>query len=255
MLSSDLEDISLHINNKISTIKTTLHLRSIGKDPALETVLKKIGKDMFALNDLINAFEVEVEHQASQLNSLKELEKSFEENLKEAKHLKENIPSHLPKKAALQKWIKSAKKNPPLPLPVQEKDNITYTYREMTSIVWTPFVLCTYANNIQWYMRGRLTYDQINRVIQEINKAVVKKYKILQQPKGALNNSTRKLLYRFEEEETKDTKGQYFFVDDDIKEFTNMKLDKKFQGMLNILRHCQRLREVRGKGLVRYLLL
>nr|XP_006007904.1 PREDICTED: spindle and kinetochore-associated protein 1-like [Latimeria chalumnae] len=104
-------------------------------------------------------------------------------------------------------------------------------------------------------MRGRLTYDQINRVIQEINKAVVKKYKILQQPKGALNNSTRKLLYRFEEEETKDTKGQYFFVDDDIKEFTNMKLDKKFQGMLNILRHCQRLREVRGKGLVRYLLL
>nr|XP_014351193.1 PREDICTED: spindle and kinetochore-associated protein 1-like [Latimeria chalumnae] len=110
MLSSDLEDISLHINNKISTIKTTLHLRSIGKDPALETVLKKIGKDMFALNDLINAFEVEVEHQASQLNSLKELEKSFEENLKEAKHLKENIPSHLPKKAALQKCKNKALK-------------------------------------------------------------------------------------------------------------------------------------------------
>ncbi|CDQ59165.1 unnamed protein product [Oncorhynchus mykiss] len=37
-------------------------------------------------------------------------------------------------------------------------------------------------------------------------------------------------------------------------EFTWMKVDKRFQGILNILRHGQRLREQRG-GVTRYVLL
>lgn len=49
--------------------------------------------------------------------------------------------------------------------------------------------------------------------------------------------------------------GQYFVVEDDIREFTQMKVDKRFQGILNMLRHCQRLRELRGGGLTRYMLL
>lgn len=48
--------------------------------------------------------------------------------------------------------------------------------------------------------------------------------------------------------------GWYFIVEDDIREFTQMKVDKRFQGILNMLRHCQRLRELRGGGLVRYAL-
>lgn len=49
--------------------------------------------------------------------------------------------------------------------------------------------------------------------------------------------------------------GQYFVVEEDIREFTQMKVDKRFQGILNMLRHCQRLRELRGGGLTRYMLL
>lgn len=49
--------------------------------------------------------------------------------------------------------------------------------------------------------------------------------------------------------------GQYFVVEEDIREFTQMKVDKRFQGILNMLRHCQRLRELRGGGFIRYMLL
>lgn len=49
--------------------------------------------------------------------------------------------------------------------------------------------------------------------------------------------------------------GQYFVVEDDIREFTQLKVDKRFQGILNMLRHCQRLRELRGGGITRYMLL
>lgn len=49
--------------------------------------------------------------------------------------------------------------------------------------------------------------------------------------------------------------GQHFVVEDDIRELVQMKVDKRFQGMLNMLRHCQRLRELRGGGVTRYVLL
>ncbi|PNI70063.1 SKA1 isoform 2 [Pan troglodytes] len=105
-----------------------------------------------------------------------------------------------------------------------------------------------------WYMKSRLTYDQINDVIKEINKAVISKYKILHQPKKSMNSVTRNLYHRFIDEETKDTKGRYFIVEADIKEFTTLKADKKFHVLLNILRHCRRLSEVRGGGLTRYVI-
>ncbi len=47
----------------------------------------------------------------------------------------------------------------------------------------------------------------------------------------------------------------FFIVEQDIREFTQLKVDKRFVGMLNMLRHCQRLKEVRGGGLTRFILL
>uniref|UniRef100_A0A2K5PDR6 SKA complex subunit 1 n=1 Tax=Cebus imitator TaxID=2715852 RepID=A0A2K5PDR6_CEBIM len=105
-----------------------------------------------------------------------------------------------------------------------------------------------------WYMKSRLTYGQINDVIKEINKAVISKYKILYQPKKSMNSVARNLYHRFINEETKDTKGRYFIVEADIKEFTTLKVDKKFHVILSILRHCRRLSEVRGGGLTRYVI-
>nr|KAF6472464.1 spindle and kinetochore associated complex subunit 1 [Molossus molossus] len=105
------------------------------------------------------------------------------------------------------------------------------------------------------YMKSRLTYCQINDVIKEINKAVVSKYKILHQPKkSTMSTAVRNLYHRFTDEETKDTKGHYFIVEADIKEFTALKVDKRFHVILNILRHCRRLSEVRGGGLTRYVI-
>uniref|UniRef100_A0ACB8EQA9 Spindle and kinetochore-associated protein 1 n=1 Tax=Sphaerodactylus townsendi TaxID=933632 RepID=A0ACB8EQA9_9SAUR len=102
------------------------------------------------------------------------------------------------------------------------------------------------------YMRGRLTYSQVNAVIQEINKAVASKYKIVRQSTKSMSSVVRNLYIRFQEQETKDTKGEFFIVEADIEEFTQLKADKRFHSILTILRHCQRVREIRGSRLVRY---
>lgn len=60
------------------------------------------------------------------------------------------------------------------------------------------------------YLKGRITYDQINAVVHQMNKAVVDKYKILYQPLKSMSAPVRNLYHRFMEEETKDTKGNFF---------------------------------------------
>ncbi|KAM9225191.1 SKA complex subunit 1 isoform 3-T4 [Dugong dugon] len=208
MASSDLEQLCSHINEKIGNIKNTMSLRNCGQEPALKTMLNKIGDEIIVVNELLNKLELEIEYQEQTSNSLKELCESLEEDFKDMQHLKENIPPHLPQ--------------------------VTVTK--------------------SLYMKSRLTYCQINDIIKEINKAVASKYKILHQPKKPMSSVARNLYHRFIEEETKDTKGHFFIVEADIKEFTALKVDKRFHVILNILRHCKRLSEVRGGGLTRYVI-
>ncbi|XP_006837555.1 PREDICTED: spindle and kinetochore-associated protein 1 isoform X2 [Chrysochloris asiatica] len=208
MASSDLEQLCTYINEKIGNIKNTLSIRNGGQEPALKTILNKIGNEIIVVNELLNKLELEIEYHEQTSNSLKELCESLEEDYKDVQHLKENIPPHLPQIAVTKSL----------------------------------------------YMKSRLTYCQINDVIKEINKAVASKYKIVHQPKKSMSSVVRNLYHRFIEEETKDTKGHYFVVEADIKEFTALKIDKRFHVILNILRHCKRLSEVRGGRLTRYVI-
>ncbi|XP_068169478.1 spindle and kinetochore-associated protein 1 isoform X2 [Antennarius striatus] len=248
----ELETITNHIHDRISSMQRTLDL-SVAELP--QDKIKKLGHELSDLERLVGAFEDCVEQQKEQLRHLKELEKTFQKNLEDVQHLKNNIPAHMPRTTG-----------PPIgcvPAVVTQKDaaglqtvqveNISKSkknfVREMEFITMPEF------ESIPQYMRGRVSYDQLNATVQGINVAVKAKYKILHQSVKTLSNHSRKLHQRFKEQETKDTKGQFFVVEDDIREFTQVKLDKRFQGMLHMLRHCQRLRELRGGKITRYVLL
>ncbi|NXI92462.1 SKA1 protein, partial [Psophia crepitans] len=137
---------------------------------------------------------------------------------------------------------------------VVEPERAKKPTEESRPIKEAPLITAEEFESVPAYMKGRLTYHQINAVIEGVNKAVVSKYKILHQPLKSMNAAVRKLYHRFLGEETKDTTGEFFIVEADIKEFTQLKVDKRFHTILNILRHCQRMREVRGSGLVRYVI-
>ncbi|XP_073440881.1 SKA complex subunit 1 isoform X1 [Dendrobates tinctorius] len=251
METPDMDGLCFHINSKISIIKKTLQLRHIGQDPSLGNVLRKVGYELHLLCELLNKVETEVQRQETIAKSLKELQVTLESDAKEAAHLSDNIPPHLPRKCPKSHSVPG--EEPPAEVkvlapepakkPVKEKP-----IKEMELITVQDFA------NVPAYMKNRLTYEQVNHFIEEVNMAVVGKYKIVHQPFKTLNNVARKQLGRFKEEETPDTKGQFFIVDTDIKEFTQLKVDKRFHSMLSILRHCHRIRELRGKGIVRYVI-
>lgn len=248
---SELEDISHHIHDRISSIQRMLDL-SVAEVP--HNNIKKLGQELFALERLVGEFENCIGQHKDQLKHLKELEELFQKDVEDVQHLKDNIPAHMPRKKctangkeAVMKQSEAADVQHPQPEHVK-KTNKSYV-REMEFITMPEF------ESIPQYMKGRVSYDQLNAAVKSINTAVAAKYKILHQSAKTLNNHSRKLYQRFKDQETKDTKGQYFVVEDDFREFTQMKVDKRLQGILNMLRHCQRLRELRGGGLTRYMLL
>ncbi|AWP07990.1 putative spindle and kinetochore-associated protein 1 isoform 2 [Scophthalmus maximus] len=248
---SELENISHHIGDRISTLRRMLDL-SVVELP--QNMKRKLGQECFALERLLEEFEKCVGQQKEQLRSLKELEELFKKDVEDVHHMKDNIPAHMPMKKGPANGNehvmtkKEAAEVQPAQTDDVKKTNKSYA-REMEFITMPEF------EKIPQYMKGRVSYDQLNAAVQSINTAVTAKYKIFHQSVRSLNNHSRKLYQRFKDQEMKDTKGQYFVVEDDIREFTQVRVDKRFQGILNMLRHCQRLRELRGGGLTRFLLL
>ncbi|XP_061533289.1 spindle and kinetochore-associated protein 1 isoform X1 [Phycodurus eques] len=187
--------------------------------------------------------------QAGHLN--KAVEELFQNNRESLQHLKDNVPAHMPN-------LCPNKENEPITHKSQVPDvesTQQQTVKIKSHVRQIEFITLTEFECIPRYMKGRLSYDQLNKAVENINTAVVAKYKIFHQPLKTLNNHARKLYQRFKDQETKDTKGEYFVVEDDFREFTQMKVDKRLQGILNMLRHCQRLRELRGGGITRYMFL
>ena len=57
-------------------------------------------------------------------------------------------------------------------------------------------------------MKGRLTYEKINSVIEKLDHVYVEKYKILKLKKSSLNDIKRKRYEAYKLQETKDTPGK-----------------------------------------------
>lgn len=252
---SELEEICLRVHDKISSLQRLVDL-SVVELP--ENKMRKLGLEMFALETLLEEFERGVGRQREQLKQLKKLEELMKTHVKDVHHMKDNIPAHMPmKKVPTCGNELVLKKNEATDVqPVQpdvQPENVKRANKSF--IKEMEFITVTDFENIPQYMKGRVSYDQINAAVQSINKAVSAKYKILHHPVKTLSNHARKLHQRFKEQDTKDTKDKFFVVEDDIQEFTPMRVDKRFQGILTMLRHCRRLRELRGGGLTRYVLM
>lgn len=109
-------------------------------------------------------------------------------------------------------------------------------------------------DRIPAYMRGRTSVDQLNLIIARINEAVIEKYELLKLNFNQLSKIQKDLVIRYRDQDCKETAGQYFIVEGDLKS----KLNGRETAFLNktgipMLRHLGRTREVRGSGkLVRF---
>ncbi|XP_051542404.1 spindle and kinetochore-associated protein 1-like isoform X1 [Myxocyprinus asiaticus] len=94
----ELEEVTQHINDKISMIKRLLELRAVAKDPEKRGTLLKIEQEVSAISELLDRFERYVGQQRDLLKHLKDLEEFFQEDEQDVHHLKDNTPLHMPRK-------------------------------------------------------------------------------------------------------------------------------------------------------------
>ncbi|CAB1332861.1 unnamed protein product [Coregonus sp. 'balchen'] len=99
MSHCEFEDIILHLNDRISSIRQVLELWTIAKDHDKRIILGKMGQDVLSIDGLFDQFEKCVGRQKYLLKNLKELEECFLKDVKDGKHLRDNMPTHMSRKA------------------------------------------------------------------------------------------------------------------------------------------------------------
>ena len=73
-------------------------------------------------------------------------------------------------------------------------------------------MIVPFFSSFNRYMKGRLSYQQVNTFIDELNKAFTAKYKLLRQKKSTMNDRNRKLYAALKMQESKDTKGTFCWL-------------------------------------------
>ncbi|KAJ0069553.1 hypothetical protein NL108_008496, partial [Boleophthalmus pectinirostris] len=168
--------------------------------------LKKLGQELFAIEGILDESEKYVNRQRDQLQHLKTLEKSSQKYLEDLRHLQDNIPEHLPQKK------NQVNVSEPVKAYINTEDTQSRQPEKIKKVCKgyikeMDFITIPEYESIPQYMKGRVSYDQLNSAVRCINASLSSKYKILHQPMKTLNNRSRKLHQRFKEQETKDTKG------------------------------------------------
>ena len=102
-------------------------------------------------------------------------------------------------------------------------------------------------DSVPKYVKGRLTQSRCNDAINEFNKELTSKYRILQMHPSKMQKYQFDLHERYVREDTKETKNCYWLSHDDFKSSTNFTFDQTGKAIFNVMRHLKRIRMISGK--------
>eukprot|EP00026_Physarum_polycephalum_P012497 Phypoly_transcript_12815.p1 GENE.Phypoly_transcript_12815~~Phypoly_transcript_12815.p1 ORF type:complete len:145 (+),score=29.75 Phypoly_transcript_12815:504-938(+) len=97
------------------------------------------------------------------------------------------------------------------------------------------------------YMKGRLTLEKLNAAIEEMQKLLLAKYKILSMAPAKMIDKTLKKYKAYKDAETNDTKGLFFLTDADMAESASLRQgDATGKAVVGVLRHLKRIKDLGG---------
>ncbi|KAJ3018840.1 Spindle and kinetochore-associated protein 1 [Thoreauomyces humboldtii] len=110
------------------------------------------------------------------------------------------------------------------------------------------------------YQVGRLSRDRINDILADLSQLVADKHRVLRIPPGKMSKHQRDLFWEHKQLATPETAGKAFVTEHDVKEkdrFSDcgFRLDPAGRLTVGIARHLGRIKEVRGGGHTRLVVL
>ncbi|KAL3865690.1 hypothetical protein ACJMK2_043054 [Sinanodonta woodiana] len=280
MDSGSLEELARHFKNKLSDLQTVLEIQNTKDDEMCQTSILSLETELENLEVIMILLQNEVKKARKECEKKQKLNEALLDFNKRLQYTISSIPDRLPRQQsnADQRKVESKiseEKEKPLDSEVKEdlpplgnsnNSNGQQSMQQLKKSFQEQNINNVYQPEIQYltveefeavpkYMKGRMNYKQVNAMIDEMNKAYGVKYKLLKQKKSSLNDVNRKRYELYKLQESKETAGCYFIIDDDIKDVSVKKMDNTTRSILTILRHCGRIKEVRGGRLTRYVLI
>ncbi|KAK3798631.1 hypothetical protein RRG08_019117 [Elysia crispata] len=240
-----LAEIAEGYSQNINMLKMAKALSDSGNTEALAQSAKTVDELKMELSNTSKS----VRREALELKKLEDLKLENAVFLERLHYVMENVPSKLPQqnqKAAPAQQIRQEPDQRPEPV----KTGISQV--QMIGCQYLDFLTVDEFKSIPKYMKGRLTYDKVNSVIEKLDKVYVEKYKIRRHKKSSLNDLNKKRFEGYRLQETEDTKGVPFIVEQDITDFSSLKMDSALRNIFTILRHCGLVFEIRGGGYTRF---
>ncbi|KAI9208449.1 uncharacterized protein BJ171DRAFT_595608 [Polychytrium aggregatum] len=108
------------------------------------------------------------------------------------------------------------------------------------------------------YVVNRFTRDKLNDAITEFNKAIIEKQTMVRLPQGQMTKEQRDRFWEHKQLVTEELKGKVFLTEKDLRENWSgcgFRLDPLGRSLLASLRHLGYVKEVRGGGHTRYVVL
>lgn len=251
MDSITLEELAQNFADKVSILKSSVSLRNLSKSPC--NAIFEANHIVESLKETLHLLREEVKKQN---DDLEYLQKDFKNKLQvfndRLSYIKENVPSSLPRQKTK---TKSAKENREIILgKTKLKEIKPSNQKKSDSVMKIDYITNKELNSLPKYMKGRLTCDIINNFIDGFNKTIITKYKLINTPKNQLRNNDIVEVNNFLSQEISETKDLYFCLDQDLKKFGNLTINKMLSSILIILRHCNRIRDIRKNGIVRHVI-
>lgn len=134
---------------------------------------------------------------------------------------------------------------------IKNADMIYINYPQINYISLNEF------NYIPQYMRGRLSFETCNKLVDDFNKALETKYKFMMIPNNKYSNDELTKYTLYKNQENDETRGLFFVTPKDLHEYSDLKISmNNTKIFIQCVRHCKRIKEIRGiDRLVRYVVL
>ncbi|KAI6646539.1 Spindle and kinetochore-associated protein 1 [Oopsacas minuta] len=238
-----MEDLVHNLTAKMEILVESISVLSCKSTPEFNTDLQELEQVLESQEDMTVEFNRRIDELHSQTSELGELLESVQEENRLYKHALDHLPA-----IPIEKPKIKQQPNPPTTqnnsLPQIKKTRSTKQVSRIGLLTEDEF------NKTPAYVRGRMGYQKFTMFVEKLQTVLDEKYKIASLHPSKIPMSKIKYYHDCKDAETAETKGGYFFIEEDLKILANLVLDPTLRTVLTILRHHHLIKEIRGNKLV-----
>ncbi|CAB4436520.1 unnamed protein product [Rhizophagus irregularis] len=268
-----METMMKEFNDRIRELKNCMLFRTEGTCEEMDELLRELRDSLSEIETRVSQMLKFLGEEKAAIERTDEIRAKLQSQHDHLEWISQHLPKHLPgnneyptfdrtnvypsnsklqEQDTLQEIDLSYIEENPFYVP-QKPTNDTFIALGLSYVTVTEFErVPKYIHN------NRISRDKVNEAIDDFNKVVREKYTILKSQQSSLSHIMKQKYWEYIEADNEETRGKDFITENDLKttnQKINFKMDANGRAIISILRHCGKIKEIRGGGQVRYVII